>query len=206
MSAAYLPRPCPSNLQSVSSLKALARRGYFGFGAANCETRGEVRGETRGEARGAMDGLLSTDSASAGRLWGLGPSDGLRLLPGRVLSSVDTDRVRESSDRCFAFWPESDESKAINVANDATLFGESGWFGVAGRDIQIPSTSMPFCMARTPNGMLPPRLTGRPAFRIPVKRALFSSTRASCFRMIRFVHHSFPRPIQKTITMLKART
>jgi hypothetical protein len=61
-------------------------------------------------------------------------------------------------------------------------------------------------MARMPKGMSHPRFTGTPALRISSSRARFSSSRTSCFFMMRLFHHNFASPIQKTITMAIAST
>jgi len=139
--------------------------------------------------------VLARDSASVSR-WNMDVSDWLPLC-----SVVDLE-----SSTIFPFLLGS-LSVPINVMVDCTR-GFGSTIGVAGRDTQIPSTSTPPCIARMPNGMSAPRLddTGTPALRISVKRARFSSSSVSCFRMIRLLYHSFAQPKQKTATMLMART
>lgn len=81
--------------------------------------------------------------------------------------------------------------------------------GVAGLEIHMPSTWTPLWIARTPKGMLltAARLEelGRsPVLRMSSIRAFFSSSRNSCFRTMRFVHHSLTRPAQNTATIATA--
>lgn len=92
--------------------------------------------------------------------------------------------------------------------------------GVVGREIQMPSTSTPVWMARTPKGMslvvrclreaaAADRAVGdedMPTLRISVSRARFSSSMTSCRRTWRLVRHSLKRPMRKTTTMAQART
>lgn len=81
--------------------------------------------------------------------------------------------------------------------------------GVADPEIHMPSTWTPLWIARTPKGMVlaAARLdeVGRsPVLRMSSIRAFFSSSRISCFRTIRFVHHSLTRPAQKTAAIATA--
>lgn len=80
--------------------------------------------------------------------------------------------------------------------------------GVAGLEIQMPSTWTPLWIARTPKGIeLAKRLeeVGRsPVLRMSSILAFFSSSRISCFRTIRFVRQSLTRPAQNTATMATA--
>lgn len=88
----------------------------------------------------------------------------------------------------------------------AELGGESA-AGVLGREIQIPSTSMPDWMARTPKGISDCfRGGGRPVDSISEACALFSASIISSLAIYRFDHHSFTKPMMKTTPMAQAKT
>lgn len=122
---------------------------------------------------------------------------------------------------CVSMPPALDEPApaAAAAAVNPILDLDELRLGVVGREIQIPSTSTPVWIARTPKGMslfvrclraaAADRAVGdedMPTLRISVRRARFSSSMTSCRRTWRLVRHSLKRPMRKTTTMAQART
>lgn len=119
---------------------------------------------------------------------------------------------------CDASWLRPEEPAAAAATNPIFDLDELR-LGVVGREIQMPSTSTPVWMARTPKGMsllvrclraaAADRAVGdddMPTLRISVRRARFSSSMTSWRRTWRLVRQSLKRPMRKTMTMAQART
>lgn len=107
-----------------------------------------------------------------------------------------------ASEATFAL-PLGSESD-VNVTEDAPR--SVCEFGVPGLEIQMPSTSTPLWIARTPKGISGRFRAGIPTFPISVILNFFSSSSSSCFRTDRFIHQSLPSPAKKTRTIEQART
>lgn len=114
------------------------------------------------------------------------------------------DRV-DSESGCF-FEVASPSATTVVVVDIPFLGSDDPVPELDGLEIKMPSTSTPFCKARTPNGISVLLFAGRPVLRSSLTRALFSSSTISCFAMIRFPRHNLIRPAMKTSTIAAART
>lgn len=145
--------------------------------------------------------------------WGIAPdellsndSESVSLCRSDVPSGVAALCVVVVTPTAFVF-----SLLCCSVSNFTSVTAEVSFVvsvGVAGLEIHMPSTWTPLWIARTPKGMeLVKRLeeVGRsPVLRMSSILAFFSSSKISCFRTMRFVHHSLTSPAQNTATIATA--
>ena len=92
--------------------------------------------------------------------------------------------------------------RPTNVA-EGVIWQDSGELG---REIQMPSTSIPLCNARMPKGISGVRMLAIPQYDMRVSLARFSSSMISWRRIERLDHHSLISPAMKTRTIQQPRT
>lgn len=106
------------------------------------------------------------------------------------------------SDACCGRSVRPRVPSTFNVAQEVRQLSS----GVFGRDIHIPSTSIPLCIARTPNGISLTLGMRMPHRCISDRRACFSSSRSSYRRRSRLDSQSLMKPMANTMAIRQAKT